>query len=79
MVGFVEYAFKLNAIWRKSDLYLLYRIEDLITPRYWSYSMLIIYIDQSNLDFYAFEGISEALTLWPFDLSRLHARETQKT
>ena len=36
-----------NSIWLKSDLYLRYRIEDLITPDYWSCSMLIILTNQS--------------------------------
>ena len=36
------------------------------------------YIDQSNRDFYAYERFSEALTFCPFDLRRLHARETRK-
>ena len=35
------------AIWLKSDLYLRYRIEDLITPDYWSCSVLIILTNQS--------------------------------
>ena len=43
-----------------------------------NYPILIVlsanYIHQSNRDFYANEGISEALTFWPFVLSRLHAR-----
>ena len=37
------------------------------------------YIEQSTLAFYASEGISEALTFWPFDLSRLRARGDTKT
>ena len=37
------------------------------------------YIDQSNCDFNATEGISEALTFWRFDLSTLHARGDTKT
>ena len=32
----------LVSIWLKSDIYLRYRIEDLITPHYWSCSVLII-------------------------------------
>ena len=34
-------------IWLKSDLYLRYRIEDLITPDYWSCSVLIILTNHS--------------------------------
>ena len=47
-----------TSIWRKSDLYLRYRIEDLITPHYWSCScelcmnfvvcILRLYFDQSH-------------------------------
>ena len=36
-------------IWLKSDLYLRYRIEDLITPHYWSCLVLIILTNQSLL------------------------------
>ena len=35
-----------GTIWLKSDLYLRYRIEDLINPHYWSCSVLIILTNQ---------------------------------
>ena len=38
-----------SAIWLKSDLYLLYHKEDLITPLYWSCSVLIILPNKSLL------------------------------
>ena len=38
-----------SSIWLKSDLYLRYSIEDLITPHYWSCSVLIILTNQSLL------------------------------
>ena len=37
------------------------------------------YIDQSNRDFYATEGILETLTFWPFCMRRLHTRGERKT
>ena len=36
-------------IWLKSDLYVRYRREDLITPHYWSCSVIIILTNQSFL------------------------------
>ena len=48
------------SIGRKTDLYLHYRIEDLITPHECSCDN---YFEQSNRDFYVTEGILESLTL----------------
>ena len=43
-----EKVFQVNdeSIWLKSDLYLRYHIEDLITPDYWSCSVLKILTNQ---------------------------------
>ena len=57
------------SIWLKSDLYLRYRIEVLITPHYWSCSVLII-LTNKIVNIMRL-GVSQKL--WPFDLSRLHA------
>ena len=64
-------------IWLKSDLYLRYRIEDLITPHYWSCSLLVILTNHTVTCIHL--KISEAWAFWPFDLSILHGKGDTKT
>ena len=45
----IQYTYKNIPMWIKSDLYLCYRTEDLITPQYWSCSVLFILTNQSLL------------------------------
>ena len=56
----------LAPIWLKSDLYLRYRIESLITPHCWSCSVLHVILSTDLTKFHVSERISEVLTFWSF-------------
>ena len=63
------------SVWLKSNVYFRYRIEDLITPHYWSCSALIILANQ----IVTFMRVKVFWKFWPFVLSRLHAQGYAKT
>ena len=64
-----------KTLYNQSISYFRYRIENLITPRYWSFSVLIILTNQ----IVTFIRLKVFRKLWPFDLSRLHGRGDTKT
>ena len=70
----VSIQFASGSIWLKLDLYLHNRIENLITPRYWSCSVLIILTNQ----IVTFMWLKVFRKPRPFDLSRQHARSGTK-
>ena len=65
-VGWLFQYFKFGflSIWLKSDLHLRYRIVDLITPHYWSCSVLITLTNQ----IVTLMRLKVFRKLWPFDL-----------
>ena len=60
-INFVQFLIINKSVWKRSEFYLRYHTVDLITPRYWSCSVLIVLTNQIVTSF-RLPDISEVLT-----------------